>query len=173
MKIFKIFILFFTLSLTINIVNTFCADDTLSVIWRFAGKHEYGDLEPSDFCYVAIKDNILLMHWKSLGDIETIGIYSINKKDANEFCATKTITYVADDSKENSYVITKDKVEIENGMKICGKISNNKLEIKQLTKENNKETSFDWVTLDKEEAFLQYAFPKQILEKHFNWISPW
>ena len=143
-------------------------DNSKKIIWRHASKHEPGDLEPSDFCYISIKDNTLLMHWKTAGDPETVDVYSINQNDGSFFCATKAKTYVPDDSNGNKFVITNDFMDY--AINICGKISGNELDLKQLKLINNKPVLDNWIILEKQEAYLQNAFPKQILKEQFNML---
>ena len=69
------------------------SDDFGIGVWRFASEHEYGDLEPSDFVYIAIKGNNLLIHCKGAGDPESISVYRIYKGNSKNFCATKTVEY--------------------------------------------------------------------------------
>ena len=126
-----------------------------NIVWRFAEKHEYGDLEPSEFCYVCIHEGVLLMHWITPGDVETIDVYAVSGKDGNGFMARKKLTYVS--GKRKRYVITNDQ-EITGGHGVIHYvIAKDELSIQ------------DWITLKKEEADIRNAFPDAILEKHFNY----
>ena len=53
------------------------------VVWRYAAKHEEGDLEPSEFCYVTFNDEVLLMRWNSPYDPQSIGVYAVRGKNGN------------------------------------------------------------------------------------------
>ena len=150
----KILILFMAMALFFMDIVISHADD--SVIWRFAEKHEAGALEASDVCYVSINKDLLLMHWKTAGDPESIYVYKINKKGKDSFCASKINSYVPSENDPATFVITHDADITGNRRNICYKITKNKLIIK------------DWVTLKKEKGSIYYAFPENIVQKYFN-----
>ena len=150
----KILILFMAMALFFMDIVISHADD--SVIWRFAEKHEAGDLEPSDICYVNIHKDLLVMHWKTASDPESVEVYKINKKGKNSFCASKINSYVPSENDPTTFVITHDEYITGNRRNICYKITKNKLVI------------HDWITLKKEKALIDAAFPQNIIQKYIK-----
>ena len=142
--------------------------DRMTTIWRFAGMHEIGQLEPSEFCYISIQGNKLLMRCKSDVDGDKVALYIIDRGDSNSFVATKKIAYIRDET-NNDFITTNDQDYLDTHKEIYGKISNNELVLMELTTYNGKRNLEEWIKLQKVNSFLQYAFPKQILKKHFNW----
>lgn len=132
------------------------SDDYGMGVWRFASEHEYGDLEPSEFCYVVIKNNNLLMHWNTAVETETISIYRIDKGDDNNFCASKVVEFNTEDDNWSSFSVSNDKDVFNNNKEICGRVKNKKLFID------------GWITLDWKEAYISYAFPKAILDRYYK-----
>ncbi|MCR4667486.1 MAG: hypothetical protein K5657_09400 [Desulfovibrio sp.] len=155
MRKISLFLLMLSFMLASTFSPTFAADPE-NVVWRFAEKHEYGDLEPSDFCYICIHNDTLLMHWISPGELETITVYTITQKNGKRIEARKTLTYTPDAKDEKTFLPTSDKELTEGHTTISFTISGNTLAID------------NWISLKKEEADIRRAFPEIILKKHFK-----
>ncbi|MCR5258005.1 MAG: hypothetical protein K6E40_07585 [Desulfovibrio sp.] len=117
-------------------------------LWRFAEKHEGGDIEPSEFCYVTFGSKNVLMHWITPAEPESVDIFTITKQSGNNFCAKAIDAYEVD--REN------DKLEKSTPSRdaICGSFSGGKLVIK------------DWITLHKIDGDLRRAFPEALLNRY-------
>ncbi len=117
MKSLKIvlFVMCFIFAVNNSISYALNAGKTL---WRFAGLHERGDIEPSEFCYVTFGNKNILMHWVTPGEPETFDIYRITKEKGNKFCAMIIKSYEVTEYKfiENSEILHKN---------ICGRITEN------------------------------------------------
>ena len=149
----KVFIFFMAMALFFINVSISKAYEE-EVIWRFAEKHEYGDVEPTELAYISMDKNILLIHWKCAGDPESIEIYKINKKNKNSTCATKIRSYMMDDDNQR-FVINNDREAMNNRRNICVRITNKKL-------------TLDSLVFKKQKGLLINIFPKEILEQYFN-----
>ncbi len=148
MKFWKI-LLFCLLVVFISNATTAYSSGFEKNLWRFAGLHEGGDIEPSEFCYITFGNNHILMHWITPGDPESIDVFKITKKGGNKFCAKNIKSYGVNDYKlkENSEIYHKN---------ICGKFLNEKLMLD------------DWITLDKNSGNIRRAFPEELLERYIN-----
>ncbi len=93
MKIMKVILLSIAMFF-ITSVNSAYSSGYEHIVWRFAERHELGDLEPSEFCYLATNGKNVLVHSFSPGDPNTIDVYRITQKGRNNFSARLVETYI-------------------------------------------------------------------------------
>ncbi|MBQ7608140.1 MAG: hypothetical protein IJU76_09255 [Desulfovibrionaceae bacterium] len=66
------------------------------IVWRFAEKHEGGDLEPSEFCYITVHGKTMLMHWITPADPESVEVYILTEKTEKSFSARRKAVFEND-----------------------------------------------------------------------------
>ena len=138
-----------------------------------ANLDKWFDVEESNY-----KNSIIC---QSLKDIKKM--YRTCTEDFAKYILTKNLDiakgiamkmHYFEDSKLFKLYLNDAQILLANAMdyaiNICGKISGNELDLKQLKLINNKPVLDNWIILEKQEAYLQNAFPKQILKEHFNMI---
>ncbi len=123
-----------------------------NVVWRFAERHEAGDLEPSEFVYLATNGKNVLVHSASPGDPESVDVYRVTGKTAGGFSASLAETYILENGRM-------DREDLGSSPRIRCSVSGSALTYKSATSQ---------LKMRRTDARMDRAFPAILVRRYLS-----